>query len=92
MREFFNLQLISAPESQKPDRETDVKRGRYGSLMSDLRGWKSPQWVIAGARGLTAQNTSFTAQQLTLLSVVLTTRIGRSEQKNVTSIKFLIVT
>jgi hypothetical protein len=25
MREFFNLQLISAPESQNPDRQTDVK-------------------------------------------------------------------
>lgn len=48
MREFFNLQLISAPESQNPDRETDVKRKEGGSLTPDLRGWKSPNRVIAG--------------------------------------------
>jgi hypothetical protein len=27
MREFFNLQLISAPESQNPDRQIDYREG-----------------------------------------------------------------
>jgi hypothetical protein len=52
MREFFNLQLISAPETQNADRETDVKRtgggGGDGSLTPDLRGWKSTHRVTEG--------------------------------------------
>jgi len=27
VREFFNLQLISAPESQNPDRQIDYREG-----------------------------------------------------------------
>ena len=98
MREFFNLQLISAPESLNPDRQIDWRWGVGGG------GRKPDAWPagmeespLGHGRGLGVgtvsllKHTSFTQRQFTLLSFGLRTKTcWKIRTENVTNIHFLI--